>query len=114
MNEVFLYRYKVRSFKVIDGDTVDLDIDLGFNIYKTSRFRMYGINAPEKSDKEGWKKATDTLIELMNQNKDSLVAFTIKDKQDKYGRYLVVLEAGSDLSINIQLLQKGVVVEYML
>ena len=43
-----MYRYKVNIVKVVDGDTVDVDIDLGFGmVYKKQRVRMLGIDTPE-------------------------------------------------------------------
>ena len=44
----FEYRYRATLRRVIDGDTVDCDVDLGFEIIAVERFRLLGINAPEK------------------------------------------------------------------
>lgn len=50
--EVEFYNYKAEVVKVIDGDTVKLKIDLGFNMFKVENFRLSGINAPEPRGEE--------------------------------------------------------------
>ena len=48
-----MYRYKVSVVKVVDGDTVDVDIDLGFGMsYKKQRVRMLGIDTPERRTRD--------------------------------------------------------------
>ena len=109
----YMYTYKANVIKVVDGDTVDLDIDLGFGIvFKKQRGRLWGINAPESRtrDKEEKKRglaAKARLIKILKLNNNE-VHFTSKEK-GKYGRYLVrlfvekmpttkriVLQAGKD------------------
>ncbi len=84
-----MYHYKAKLIRVIDGDTVELEVDLGFNVKIVEKFRLYGIDAPERFTEDG-KVASDCLKELL-VNKD-LVAATMKDKKEKYGRYLVMLK----------------------
>ena len=48
-----MYEYKVRIVKVVDGDTVDVDIDLGFDVWlKNQRVRLYGIDTPESRTRD--------------------------------------------------------------
>jgi micrococcal nuclease len=88
-----IYIYKAELVRVVDGDTVDLIIDLGFDTSRKERFRLYGIDAPEMNtaagmDAKEWLK--DALMPL-----EAIYVQTIqlptKAKRDKYGRCLAVL-----------------------
>jgi micrococcal nuclease len=88
-----IYIYKAELIRVVDGDTVDLISDLGFDTLKRERFRLYGIDAPEmrtKGGKEAKAWLEDALMPL-----EAIYIQTIqhktKAKQDKYGRFLAVL-----------------------
>lgn len=94
-----MYTYRAKLIDVIDGDTVDLLIDLGFGVHVKERCRLYGIDAPEMPSDAG-KIAKAYLESLL---KDAPVLFVAtrkmtrkpKVKTDKYGRYLAVLYEGS-------------------
>ncbi len=87
-----MYQYQAQVLRVIDGDTIEVDIDLGFKIRQVAVVRLAGINAPELSTQEGvavkgW---------LVNTIHDCVVTLkTIKDKKEKYGRYLAWVEMPS-------------------
>ena len=92
-----MYEYKAKLLKVIDGDTVDVDIDLGFGVWlRNERVRIMGIDTPEsrtrnKIEKLFGKAASKRLKELLN-TKD-LVLKTFKgrggeDAKGKFGRIL--------------------------
>jgi micrococcal nuclease len=88
-----IYIYKASLIRVVDGDTVDLIIDLGFDTFRGERFRLYGIDAPELRTKEG-KEAKAWLWEAL-QPLEAIYVQTLqhktKAKRDKYGRFLAVL-----------------------
>jgi micrococcal nuclease len=88
-----IYIYKAELIRVVDGDTVDLIIDLGFDTLKRERFRLYGIDAPEMRTAAG-KEAKAWLWEAL-QPLEAIYVQTIqlstKAKRDKYGRFLAVL-----------------------
>jgi micrococcal nuclease len=88
-----IYIYKAELIRIVDGDTVDLIIDLGFDTSRKERFRLYGIDAPEMRTKEG-KEAKAWLWEVL-QPLDAIYVETLqhktKAKRDKYGRFLAVL-----------------------
>ena len=88
-----IYIYKAELIRVVDGDTVDLIIDLGFDTLRKERFRLYGIDAPEMRTKAG-KEAKAWLWEVL-QPLEAIYVQTIqlstKAKRDKYGRFLAVL-----------------------
>jgi micrococcal nuclease len=88
-----IYIYKAELIRVVDGDTVDLIIDLGFDTLRKERFRLYGIDAPEMRTEDG-KAAKKWLWDAL-QPLDAIYVQTIqlstKAKRDKYGRFLAVL-----------------------
>jgi micrococcal nuclease len=88
-----IYIYKAELIRVVDGDTVDLIIDLGFDTSRRERFRLYGIDAPEMRTAAG-KAAKAWLWEAL-QPLEAIYVQTIqlstKAKRDKYGRFLAVL-----------------------
>ena len=73
---------------IVDGDTFDCRLDLGHRISVDCRFRLYGVNAPERGQ-PGWTEATAALkCILQPMMGDELAVVTWKDKRDKYGRYV--------------------------
>ena len=90
-----MFTYAAKLIEVIDGDTVDLLIDLGFGVHVKERCRLYGIDAPEMPTDAG-KAAKAYLESLIGASSELFVAtrkMTRKPKErtDKYGRYLAVL-----------------------
>ena len=94
-----MFTYQAKLIEVIDGDTVDLLIDLGFGVHVKERCRLYGIDAPEMPTEAG-KAAKAYLESLIGATTVDLHVQTIKmarrpkEKTDKYGRYLAVLYDG--------------------
>ena len=103
------WTYDAKVLKVVDGDTVDLELDLGFKILHRARTRLFGINTPEISSKdEAESKAGILAREFLKglcEGKPCTVV-TQKDKGDKYGRYLVTLKLG-ELDVNAELIRLG-------
>ena len=103
-----MFTYAAKLIEVIDGDTVDLLIDLGFGVHVKERCRLYGIDAPEMPTDVG--KAAKTYLEsLIGAATGELYVATRKmtrkpkEKTDKYGRYLAVLYVGADnLGMNVR------------
>ena len=91
--------YQATLERVVDGDTVDIVIDLGFSTFRKERVRLYGIDAPEMNTPEG-RYVKSVLIDRLNEG--GLKIRTIKDKRDKYGRYLgLFYTLGSDPADNL-------------
>lgn len=120
----FRYYYRGAVTKVVDGDTVYADIDTGFGIYKANeKFRLYGINAPEKNDplpenREKAKQAAAYVAsKLTGDSVVSLIFHTYKDATEKYGRFLATVYyadgAGGWKNINKELLEQGLAVGYL-
>ena len=111
-----MFEYNATVVKVVDGDTIDAMVDLGFGTWKKVRIRMHGINAPESRtrDLEEKKKglaAKARLIELLDEvdNKFILVSHGV----GKFGRCLgeIFLNENSD-SVNNLLISEGHGIEY--
>ena len=118
-----MYEYKIKTIDhIVDGDTFDCTLDLGFSISHKIRVRMYGINTPESRTRDLEEKARGLaskkrLIELLEEHEGDLILQT--NKKGKYGRYLGTLlvdENGGDgeeyKNINRQLIEEGFAVEY--
>ena len=90
---MFTYRGEVKA--VIDADTIDVLIDLGFGVHAMQRLRLYGIDAPEMRTEAG--KIAKEYVKSVLMGGDAfkyVYVRTLKDKKDKYGRKLAVLYFG--------------------
>ena len=111
-----MYQYKCKIVRVVDGDTVDVDIDLGFGVWlRKQRIRMYGIDTPESRtsdpiEKIYGKAATAFLVKWTNSG--DLVLKTFKDGKGKYGRILSELWYGNTHNINQLLVDNHHAVAY--
>ena len=110
-----MYRYKVYVTKIVDGDTVDVDIDLGFGmIYKKQRVRMMGIDTPESrtrdlEEKFYGKASKAHLTKILDGQEVQLVSH---DK-GKFGRILGELFiSNSNFSVNQQMIKEYHAVPY--
>tara|TARA_A100001011_G_C14293053_1_gene837099 strand:+ start:851 stop:1174 length:324 start_codon:yes stop_codon:yes gene_type:complete len=102
-----MYEYNATVVKVYDGDTITVDIDLGFGIVlRKQKIRLYGINTPEVrgEEKELGKKVRDILREKILG--ETIIVKTIKDKKGKYGRWLGTIFHKEE-NINDWLLNEG-------
>ena len=111
-----MYEYKCKMVRVVDGDTVDVDIDLGFGVWmQKQRIRMYGIDTPEsrtsdKVEKVYGKAATEFLTKWTNAGELTLKTF--KDGKGKFGRILGELWYGGEHNINQLLVDNHHAVRY--
>jgi endonuclease YncB( thermonuclease family) len=110
----FMYDYPAEILDIVDGDTIDIFADKGTDDFKKMRIRFNKINAPEKNTPEG-VAAKQWLTELLTNDDGTfkhLYVFTVKDKKEKYGRYLGEIWIwGEDFtkvkSINDRLVEAG-------
>ena len=111
-----MYEYKCKVVRVVDGDTVDVDIDLGFGVWlRKQRIRMYGIDTPESRTSDAEEKiygkaASAFLTKWTNSN--DLTLKTFKDGKGKYGRILGELWYGGEHNINQLLVDNHHAVRY--
>jgi micrococcal nuclease len=86
-----MYEYRINVVKIVDGDTVDVDIDLGFGVWlKKQRIRLYGIDTPESRTRDLEEKKYGLMAKayITEQLKDGAILKTHKDGKGKYGRIL--------------------------
>lgn len=93
-----MFQYQAEIVKVVDGDTYEIDIDLGLSVWvRGERVRLFGVNTPEvygvrrDSDEYRAGKAASDFVKSLLKKGDSAIVETLKDKKGKYGRYLAVL-----------------------
>lgn len=115
-----MYEYRVKKvLKVVDGDTIDVDIDLGFNISYYQRVRLAGIDTPEsrttdKKEKELGLEVKDRLKKALDAATNVVIKTEKPDSEEKYGRILgwVFLD-DNKVSINQTLIDEGYAWGYM-
>tara|TARA_Y100000114_G_scaffold87162_1_gene80641 strand:+ start:166 stop:573 length:408 start_codon:yes stop_codon:yes gene_type:complete len=114
-----MFEYKCKLIKVIDGDTIDIDIDLGFGVWlRKQRIRMYGIDTPESRTRDLEEKkyglaAKAFLTEMLDDS--HLILKTHKDERGKFGRILGEVWRTTnfaDQSINNYMIEKHHAVAY--
>lgn len=109
-----MYQYKAKVERVVDGDTIDLNIDLGFKIITNQRIRLAGIDTPEifssKKDSEEYQLGNDAKLFVENRlaaNNNEVLIETEK-YTGKYGRYIgTITLADSEITLNDELVEKG-------
>ena len=113
------YIYRIRKVhKVVDGDTIDADIDLGFDISLTKRIRLAGIDTPESRTTDVYEKklgleVKEWLKERLNFAKDIIIKTELPDSNEKYGRIIGHLYInGEIISVNNQMIDEGYAWEY--
>jgi micrococcal nuclease len=111
-----MYEYQCRILRVIDGDTVDIDIDLGFGVWMhRERVRLYGIDTPESRTRDLEEKKFGLLAKAYVRDHlpvgsiQTLV--TIKDGKGKFGRILGKFKIGDDI-LNDIMIKEHHAVEY--
>lgn len=106
-----MYTYKGKIIKIIDGDTIDVEFDVGFHLKATHRCRLYGIDTPEKKE-ENWAKAKECLTKITNECGPDFIFKTYKS--DSFGRWLIeIFTTEKDpISINEWMLLNGFAVKF--
>ena len=117
------YNFRVTKIKkVLDGDTIDVVIDLGFDLTKTERVRIAGVDTPEKRTRDLEEKALgldatnwlkEKLTETIKGEDELTIRTELKGGVGKYGRLLGWLYIGdSNLALNKQMIEQGYAWEY--
>jgi len=110
-----LYFYNAVVDRVVDGDTIDVTIDLGFNVWIKERLRLYGLNTPETrtkdaEEKERGLKAKRYVENQVNSNQGKIQIQSLG--KGKYGRVLAEIWVGKN-NINELLISNGHAEIYM-
>ena len=116
-----MYEYNAIVTHVVDGDTMDVTLDLGFDILYNSRIRLFGINTPESRTRDLEEKARglaakDRVLELCPIGQQVIVK-TQKDGKGKYGRILgqfkvYDMHQGKDIILNEWMIENHIGVAY--
>jgi micrococcal nuclease len=109
-----MYEYRVKQvLKVVDGDTIDVIIDLGFDVSFTSRVRLAGIDTPESRTTDAREKilgqeVKEYLKKVLEGATDIVIRTEKSDSSEKYGRILgwLFINRQTD-SLNMELVNKG-------
>ena len=108
----YIYRIK-KVYKVVDGDTIDADIDLGFDISLTKRIRLAGVDTPESrtadaNEKKYGLESKDWLKHRLEFAKDIIIKTELPDSTEKYGRIIGHLFINNEeVSLNNQMITEG-------
>ena len=110
-----MFEYNAKVLRVVDGDTVDAMVDLGFTTFKKVRIRLHGINAPESRTRDLEEKklglaAKARLIELLEESNNEFRLYS--HGVGKFGRCLGEIFKENEVSINRQLINEGHATEY--
>ena len=115
-----MFEYRVKQVtKIVDGDTIDVDIDLGFSISYSQRLRLAGIDTPESRTSDKFEKtlgleSKEYLKYKLKDAKEVVVKTELPDSSEKYGRILGwVYVDGNTKSINEQMIEDGYAWGYM-
>ena len=112
-----MYTYNIQVVKVIDADTIDANIDLGFDVSVKKRIRFMGINTPESRTRDAEEKvrglAAKKRVEELLQDAETI---TVQSHGvGKFGRCLgelILTQAGKEINLNKLLISEGHAVEY--
>jgi len=105
MDDDWPYLYKAKITRVIDGDTVEASVDLGFSVCINQKLRLKGINAPEMRDKPAGPNAREYLAGMVEGREINVR--THRDRTGKYGRYIATLYCPNNLNINKKMVENG-------
>ena len=113
------YIYRIKNIlKVVDGDTIDADIDLGFSISLEKRIRLAGVDTPESRTTDLKEKAMgleskEWLKKKLEGAKDIIIKTELPDSTEKYGRIIGHLFInGQETSLNNQMINDGYALAY--
>jgi micrococcal nuclease len=117
LKDPYIYRIK-QITKVVDGDTIDADIDLGFDISLSKRIRLAAVDTPESrtsdaNEKKYGLESKEWLKHKVENAKNILIKTELPDSTEKYGRIIGHLFINDqDKSLNNQMIIEGYAWEY--
>ena len=111
-----MYNYKAQLIRVVDGDTIDAYIDLGFKVVLKERIRLMGIDTPESRTRnlaeKSWGLAAKKRLEALLKDKDFILQTKLQ-KKGKFGRVLGTIVSSKDgFDINQLLISEGFAIPY--
>ena len=117
-----MYQYKAEVLNVVDGDTIDCKIDLGFQVYTKKRIRLARIDTPEihfvSKDSEEYEKGIESkkfVVKMIGRSDDIIIDTKKVNNKGKYGRYIgevYCIKDGEKINLNDKLLEGGLASYY--
>lgn len=110
-----MYEYKVTNIiKVVDGDTIDVLIDVGFNMFRSERIRINRVDTPESITKDDYEKkfGLEAKEYVANWLKTQIEIKIKTFKDDKYGRILADIYGDNGVCLNTLLVEEGLAWDY--
>jgi micrococcal nuclease len=112
-----MWTYRARPIRVVDGDTIDVDIDVGFRITMRHRLRLLGVNTPEPrgATRDAGRAATEFVLDWMDaaaEIDDEWPVTVTTIEADSFGRWLADVRNREDESLSHRLLDSGHAVPY--
>jgi len=113
-----MYEYKARLVRVIDGGTIDADIDMGFQVHIDQRVKLFGVNAPDPKSQDPDERqqglaSKNRLIEILPKE---IIIQTMLNKRGKFGRILGIvmfqMEHGEIVNVNDLIISEGFATRY--
>jgi len=113
-----MYEYKCLTMRVIDGSTIDAEVDLGFNVLVRQRIKLHGVNAADirsadPKEKERAQQARTRLVDLIGKE---FYCHTIMNKRGKAGRtlgHVYIIDANENrIDVNQILINEGLATRY--
>lgn len=107
-----LYNYKCKLLRVIDGDTIEVDIDLGFYTWRKVTLRLADIDAPEVRTKDLEEKvkgfeSTEVLKEQLTKDNPEGILYIVSEGVDVFGRSIATIYTEKGDNVNLYLLETG-------
>ena len=113
-----MFTYQATILRIVDGDTVDVDIDLGFDVWlKNQRIRLYGIDTPESRTSDKVEKVFGNLakakvLHFCPVGEQIVLQTKTDDSRGKYGRILGELITKDGVNVNTYLVDNAYAVQY--
>ena len=111
-----MYEYRAKVTRIIDGDTIDVDVDLGFDVWLKNRVRMYGMDTPESRTRDKEEKyrgllSKEYLKEALKGPKEVILKTKKGEETGKFGRILAEVWVDG-VNINKKMISEGYAVAY--
>lgn len=106
-----MYTYRAQVERIKDADTLECLVDLGFGTFRRDTFRLAGLNAPERNTAAGQEAKAFVEAWFMQHGRE-VVLQTVRDRQEKYGRYLATVTSPGGESLNGRLMEAKLAAPY--
>ena len=111
-----MYEYRAKVTRIIDGDTIDVDVDLGFDVWLKNRVRMYGIDTPESRTRDKEEKyrgllSKEYLKDSLKGSKEVVLKTKKGEETGQVGRILAEVWING-VNINKKMISEGYAVAY--